>query len=394
MNQKAYTLTVANSSARWRDEPIIPDIYDPAILIPLAREARNRLVEFDWPFNQEDLMDVRRSVFEWGCEVRGRYKCFASRTLTAINAAIGETNSAFVLSEPKNGQGTQCQVNCVATEGVFRLRGYATFDIVFGYSVAGLGQHPWSSYLGPTARNTIINGFNKLGWDLPRLQTNEFIRVRNTLYNFPVNYGTQPLPPSKSAGKTIEVHFQGPFSAHDNLDHPCLFTNKLAECKGVYLWTLEVNGMPQVWYVGQTRRNFGQRIAEHLEAYLSGRNKVYDIEELAKGVYRLPIEASEGGAWPNTMPFFLKNHRIIAENVTALIKLSKFHLAPLDNPDPGLDAYNQVEGLIGRYFKAHPNPDLREFFLPGLKFPAVPYGHAPRLKLSAQTPIAGFPSEL
>src|SRR5216110_297870 len=118
------------STTRWRDEPILPKDYDDiAALVKIARKARNRTVEFDWAFTQEGVRHLRRAAYEWGSHVQGGYKAFDARVLAAINAALGETDSVFVLNAPKGTQGMNCAVAFVRDGNMFRLRGHATFDI-------------------------------------------------------------------------------------------------------------------------------------------------------------------------------------------------------------------------------------------------------------------------
>ncbi len=148
-----------------------------------------------------------------------------------------------------------------------------------------------------------------------------------------------------------------------------------------------MNGKDQSWYVGQTRRSFGQRMGEHLAAYLSGQYPTYDAAALSQGMYRRAAGAVDEGLWPQTLPSFLKNCEALIPNIIALIRLVKFHLAPLEG-DAHL--YNRVEGLVGRHFKETPG-----FFMPGIKLPAaIPYDSAIRLVLSSEGPIAGLPPEL
>src|SRR5262249_56627991 len=102
-------------------------------LVKLARQARNRVVEFDWQFSRDDLKRLRRAVYEWGRRIsRGRFRSFDARMLAAINGALGDTDSADALTEPMNGQLSGCEISCVGDGGVFRLRGQAPFDVVFG----------------------------------------------------------------------------------------------------------------------------------------------------------------------------------------------------------------------------------------------------------------------
>ena len=79
-------------------------------------------------------------------------------------------------------------------------------------------------------------------------------------------------------------------------------------------------------------------------------------------------------------------------NVIRQIRLVRFFFAPLDG-DAHL--YDRVEGAIGRYYKVHPDPVLRDFFGPGIKVPAAIPGDKPlRLVLSSESPVGGLPSEI
>jgi hypothetical protein len=174
----------ATSTTRWRDQSIIPGDYeDLASLVKVARQARNRIVEFDWVFTLDDLRHLRRAVYEWGSVATGRYRCFDARVLAAIDEVLHWAGTLPTLVEPKGSQGTDCSVSCVEDRGLFRLRGHASFDIVFGYGSAGVGQGVTGSvHLGTTAQETLANAVGMLDWDLCRLQEARFQPVRNALY--------------------------------------------------------------------------------------------------------------------------------------------------------------------------------------------------------------------
>ena len=88
----------------------------------------------------------------------------------------------------------------------------------------------------------------------------------------------------------------------------------------------------------------------------------------------------------------LGHRETLMPNITGLIRMVKFHVAPLVG-DAHL--HNRVEGAISRHYKAHANPELRDFFSPGLRVPAaIPYDKPIRLMLSSEVPIAGLPPEL
>ena len=319
-------------------------------------------------------------------------KCFDARVLGAINSALGDADSIFVLKEPKKNRGVDFNVSCVGDGDTFRLQGHAPFDIIFGYGCAGIGLDMLGSvHLGPTVQEILAGSVGMLGWDLRRLQEERLQPVRNALYGLPTKYGIQK--PATPTGPPVEVqaHFHGPFSAFDEAGCRCLFTDQLAARSGVYLWTISVKGQECLWYVGQTRRSFGQRMGEHLAGFLSGQYQIHDPDGLSRGEQRL-ADGSINGVWPRTLPYLLQNYESLLPKITGLIRLIKFHLCPLVG-DAHL--HDRVEGAIGRYYKAHPDPALRDFITPGLKLPAaVPYDNPMRLILSSETPLAGLPAEI
>lgn len=380
----------ASSTTRWRDEPVVPKDYDDlAALVKAAREARGRIVEFDWVFTRDDLERLRRAVKEWGSTSVGRYKGFDSRVLAAINDALGEKNSMLVLKVPSRGGNTDCEVTCVSDGQLLRLQGHAPFDIVFGYGSVGVSQDPMrGNMLGPMVQKTLSDTVGMLGWDLRRLQDERFRPVRNAIYGLALNYSGQKVTPASGPAVDVEVHFHGPFSSFDDGECRCLFNDEIAKRNGIYLWTINVGGRDCPWYVGQSRRGFGQRMGEHLRAFLSGEYTTHDAAALSIGKHQRASGAVEG-KWPQTIPSILRNYETLAPSIIALTRLIRFHVAPLAG-DAHL--HDRVEGSVGRHYKRHADPGLREFIMPGLKLPAAIPGDSPvRLVLSSDVPIAGLP---
>jgi hypothetical protein len=381
------------SVTRWRDQQIVPmDYEDLSALVKLARQAREVVVEFDWAFSRDDLLCLRRAVYEWGSRVRGSYRCFDARVLTAINQALGESDSIFVLNEPKNYEWLDCKPSCVPDGDLFRLQGHASFDLVIGYGEAGVQEFgDGRAFLGPAVRATITTSVGMLGWDLHRLQEARFQSVRNALYGLPLSYGLSIMESAHGPELEVPVHFHGPFSALNEDICRSLFTDGIAAKSGVYFWTIDVEGKECLWYVGQTRRSFGERMGEHIAGILSGQYPTYDPTELRKSKHVL-AKGSVKGMWPQTLPSILRNYETLMPNIIALIRLMRFHLAPLVGD---AQLHDRVEGAIGRYYKTHTRPELRDFFYPGLKLPAaIPYDSTIRLLLSSEAPIAGLPLEI
>jgi hypothetical protein len=373
--------------------PIVPTNYDdvPA-LIRLVRRLRLEIIEFEWVFNRDELLSLRRAVFEWGSHVQGTYKVFDSRVLEAINSALGEPGSPFSLKAPKKFDWVDCRAVCDTDGERFRLHGHATFDVVFGYAEAGI-REAGAGYLFllPSVRAILAASLEPLGWDLLRLEQDRFRPVRSVMYGMSPDWDKGPVPPHAGPELQLDVKFHGPFSAADDTVCRCLFTDPIAAKTGVYLWTVNVDGAEWPWYVGQTQRGFGQRMAEHLTALLSGQYNPNDAAALSRGRNER-AEGAVAGDWPQRLPAFIRNWEQLAPSILAQIRLVRFHVAPLTGDD---HLHNRVEGAIGRHFKTHAVARLREFFSPGLKIPtAIPGDQRLRLRLSIEAPIAGLPLEI
>jgi hypothetical protein len=317
-----------SNTTRWRDSPVVPDRYDDLpSLVKVARNARGRIVFFDWGFSPVDLLGLRRAVYEWGSRYAGRYKSFDARVLAVINQALGDSSSVFVLNEPKNIPPPDAEVACTRVGDRFRLQGYAPFDIVFAYGSAGVGQSlPEHVYLSPAAQQTLVSAIEDLNWDIKLLQQEKFRAVRNALYGNALSYGVTDTSVDVRPHRDVPVHFFGPFSAEGVESCRCLFSDPLSAKTGVYLWTVNVGGEERVWYVGQTRRGFGQRMGEHLGGYLSGAYTTYDAEALSHGEHRAARIVGEQ-MWPQTLPAFLRDFEQLTPNLIALLRMMRFHLA-------------------------------------------------------------------
>lgn len=373
------------NTTQWRGSPIVPDVYEVGSLVPLARKARRSLVDFDWSLTPDDLKKLRRAVYEWGSRSVRRYRCFDARLLKAIGLASDDLS--LTLQEPGSAGSLDCQVTCTIEGGAFRLSGHAPLDIILGYARGAIDKK-WRRYLGATAADTLSNSINNLGWDVQRLSADDFRPVWNALYGLPLGYGVPEAErPPVADPVEVPVRFHGPYGALENADCPCLFTADVALKTGVYLWTIRVNGVERPWYVGQTRRGFGQRMAEHITCYLSGQYKLSDARALAAGENRL-IPGLVEDEWPRTLPLLLGDYQQRVPHIMALISLLRFHVAPLDVSSALL---NRVEGAIGRYYQDR-DDELRDFFFPGIKLPAeIPYDTPLRLLITSQSAIAGLP---
>ena len=88
-----------------------------------------------------DRAEVEGLLFDyvhfWGSYVQGRYRKFDAQIVAAINDALQEADSAYVLSIPARTAGVDSDVAGERVGGDFRLTGHASFDVVAGYGIGG-----------------------------------------------------------------------------------------------------------------------------------------------------------------------------------------------------------------------------------------------------------------
>jgi len=368
-------------------------------MVKLARKARSRTVEFEWSFAPNELRQLRDAVFNWGSPVTGRYKCFDARVLAAINNALGEPDSALVLHEPVNTRSLDITVSCSRPGESYCLSGHASFDLVLGYGISAVNDNPETRVrLGASASDVIARSVEQLGWNLRQMTTDAFRPVTNALYGLPVAHGTHDTDSngSETEGGDIDevaLHFHGPFSALEGQGLRCLFTDSISASSGIYLWTVDIDDVSRIWYVGQTRRSFARRTGEHIAAYLAGQYPTPNTEFLARGEHRLFQPApSDGKMWPNTLPSFLGDYEARAPHLLALMKILRFHVAPVEGD---FHLHNRLEGALGRHFKTHDDASVMRFFDQGIQLPArIPFDSPLRALITSDAPIAGLPDRL
>lgn len=381
-------MTVSESTTRWIGKSLVPTGRDVGEMERAARGVRDLPVAFDWFFTRSQLEDLRRTAYEWGSGITGRFRRFDARVLRAINAALDEPQSSLTLSEPTRAAGKDWEIRCTPANGGYRLAGSVTFDVVAGYAVAAFSDE-WRSRLG-TAANTVTSAVSQLGWDLEPLKDPQYRAVRNRLFGVAIDSGIQEEIQPTGEPLDVSIHFAGPFSAIGDAHAPSLFTDPCGRRAGVYLWTLPIDGENRAWYIGQTGRSFSQRMAEHLSGFLCGEYAVPDVAALLAGRHSRANREGDGVSWPDSLPSHLRQLGHLSSQVTELVKHLRFHLAPVEGDRLILE---RIEGTIGRHFMRQ-DTRIRDFFAPGIKLPArVPGVRLMRLKVSSDVPIAGLPSD-
>lgn len=161
--------------------------------------------------------------------------------------------------------------------------------------------------------------------------------------------------------------FFGPFSWRESsrsrigLTAPDL--GSLADRGGVYLWTVPVNGMERVLYVGITAKSFKKRLSGHLSEQTTGNYGVYDPDELRRGrrVSIYPGLWNVPSARKSAVAADFKRRRdLLIQASKAYITETNVWVAPSD--DPELAA--RVETAIHDVLTHHADGDIRAFLPP------------------------------
>lgn len=379
-------------TSRWKGKPLPLVEGDKREMARTARKARASQVEFEWKFTSEELASFRSAIFDSAVNTAGRYRAFDAMLLKAINIAIGDPSSSLALPVPKDSYQLG-SVSCSPDSTGYCIVGSTTFDIFFGHSAGGMSGEPWTRDLLPGAKAVLLEAIKPLGWDVERLCQPDMKPIRNALYGMSATYGVdeealQPVGPAKE----LSLHFHGPFSAFRTDAVRCLFEDAVGRRRGVYLWTIESAGSTYVWYVGQTKRSFAERTAEHIAGYLSGQYLPVNVAALVEGRHEMPDGCGEIGAWPDNLPDVLDRLPAVVPHTLDFLRRVRFFVAPVDLKGSDLD---RLEGAIARWCRRHNDSRVRRMILPRQKVPGkVPGDRAFRIKVTADSAIAGLDGEI
>jgi hypothetical protein len=381
------------NKTNWRSGRIAPAGYtDIPALVKLARRARNGTVNFDWSFSEAQVRSLREAVHEWGHRVTGRYLMFDARVLAAINGALDEPRSVFVLRERSNAPAVEMDVQAEKQGDVVRLFGIAPFDVVVGYGFAGFGVDPsTSARLLPSVSERLRSGIVGLGWDFELLKDEQFRPVVCALYGISPGAGPQP-PSSQEPPRKFALEFVGPFTVMPSADLPNLFDHPVSKASGIYVWTMPDTNGDVIRYVGQTSRGFGERISEHLTGMLNGQYAIPDLEAERRGVKQNAWSPDHGSLrWPASLPHFLAQYAELAPKIGLAIRQLRFHFAAVQGDAPSL---NDLERTLGHYLKQHTEQSV-QLGIAGVRLPGrIPGQRGLVLSVTSQSSIAGLPAEV
>jgi hypothetical protein len=128
----------------------------------------------------------------------------------------------------------------------------------------------------------------------------------------------------------INVKFAGPFSWCGHNEVPSISKVEAGKKSGVYLWTIRVGEGELVYYVGETGRNFAQRMLEHFKEHMSGGYHLYEPQEFSQGRKVLLWPGRYGPGKESSLAVFMQRFQELAPAIVGLVKLYRFYVAPLE----------------------------------------------------------------
>ena len=151
--------------------------------------------------------------------------------------------------------------------------------------------------------------------------------------------------------KRLDLDFHGPLAWVHVDDADFIFDANIAKNPGIYLWTVETPKGHLVWYVGQTRSSFRQRMKDHFKEQMSGSYSLNDPILLARGERKKTWPGYYGRNEDSRIPSFLDEMAYLCEAMVAVAKMTRFFVAPM-NEEPKM--YRRVEGGLGRFLRGQP----------------------------------------
>lgn len=138
-----------------------------------------------------------------------------------------------------------------------------------------------------------------------------------------------PLVEGLMLRESIEIKFEGPLYWLAESECVSVFQHEIADCPGIYLWSVPYQQAEMVYYVGETSRSFRERLKKHLVSYLAGLYRLYEPEHFARGNKCLIWDGMWKSGEELRMAEFIRRHNELAPKIHQLIRLLRFHLAPL-----------------------------------------------------------------
>jgi hypothetical protein len=189
---------------------------------------------------------------------------------------------------------------------------------------------------------------------------------------------------------SLRVHFQGPFSLCSETDDvltDCPLRNGI----GLYIWAVkQLDGPYRVSYLGETRKSFYNRTKEHIIQTLGGNYRVFDADQMCKGIQHVIWDGLWRRATRDKLPDFLSNYETFAPLIKRYLFGHVIFVAPLECD---LCLQRRIEGTLAQHLRSLPEassllPDDIRFIVRRAEESAVV------VSVSADAEIEGLPQEM
>ena len=122
--------------------------------------------------------------------------------------------------------------------------------------------------------------------------------------------------------KNIPIKLLGPYKLF-NENQNFIINQNLIDKAGIYLWTVKMNEIHLINYVGVSSKSIKDRLLQHIKYFLSGNYDIYETIDLENGILNKKYVPSED--YSN----YLKNIDENLNSVLGNLRVFNFFYAPL-----------------------------------------------------------------
>lgn len=161
----------------------------------------------------------------------------------------------------------------------------------------------------------------------------------------------------------VKLKLSGPYKLFGNHDQ-LLFDADVSQKNGIYIWTIKYSNGYLIDYIGETGRNFGQRMKEHLIEMLGGNYRICDSDMLLQGKEIIVWDGLWRKGTRDKIGEFISNYEKYAPIIKRYIEIHDVFLAPLTAERRKRQL---IEGNIVKIIKGQ-NPPVSNLLPPDIRY--------------------------
>lgn len=189
--------------------------------------------------------------------------------------------------------------------------------------------------------------------------------------------------------KSYKLKFYGPLKFGQCKNS--LFNHKLANKKGIYLWTIPFENKYYIEYIGETGQSFYKRNKEHLIQVMGGNYRVIDMDSLKTGNVNILWNGMWRKGTRDKMNEFINLYVDLAPKLLYYITSVNVFIAPLDCDTR---IRRRIEGSIAKYIKEQPS-NINKFFPKDVRYWKIKDDEEPIcIQINYPKLIVGLPNEI